>query len=108
RSQHARPGYRKAVCADAEPRDQIEVFGQAMIVVAGHPPGVAVANDAFALAESIPYTFPAFIRGPFDLVSAGCHSPCEVLRELAVHGTICTCSRPSFRATATATFPARR
>mmetsp|Transcript_23370 Transcript_23370/g.55573 ORF Transcript_23370/g.55573 Transcript_23370/m.55573 type:complete len:417 (+) Transcript_23370:247-1497(+) len=85
---HARPGDGEAVAVDAQRCDQVQVFVQAVEMVAGQV-GVAAVGDRTGLpAEAVPdrLALAVGVRGALDLEAAGGHAPGEVARELAVQG----------------------
>ena len=76
---HSRPGHRKAIGVKVQRLHQVEVFFQAVVLIAGHPGVVSIGNAAGFQLEAVPYAgpFAVFVKGAFHLVGAGSGSPKE-------------------------------
>src|SRR5215208_5918687 len=83
----AGPGHGEAVGLHPELAHQVEVFFQAVILVAGDVARIAVDDLARGMAERVPdgRAAAAFVHCTFDLVSGRCRTPQEVLLE--AHGS---------------------
>src|SRR5215211_833423 len=83
----AGPGHGEAVGLHPELGHQVEVFFQAMILVAGDVARIAVTDFIRGVAERVPDGRAAavFVHGALDLVSGRRSAPQEILRE--AHGS---------------------
>src|SRR5215217_2015546 len=84
----AGPGHREAIGMYPELGHQVEVFFQAVILVAGDVPRIVVDDLARGMAERVPdgRAAAAFVHRTFDLVGGCRRAPQEVLRE--AHGSL--------------------
>src|SRR6185312_14825481 len=79
--EHARPGDREAVGAEAEPLHELDVARPAVVVIAGHGTVAAVGDGAGTRGEAVPDRLAAALDGggAFDLVGGGGGSPEEAV-----------------------------
>src|SRR5215211_4441187 len=98
----AGPGHGEAVGLYPELGHQVEVFFQAVVLIAGHVARIAVEDLARGVAERVPDrgATAAFVHCALDLVGGRRRAPQEVLRE--AHGSfLSTLYYTGDRATAT-------
>ena len=79
----AAPGNTEAVSLQAEAFHDGNVFGIAVVVIAGHVAGVAIGHAAGRVAEAVPDARAGAVRErrPFDLIRGGCGAPDETVGE---------------------------
>src|SRR5689334_21208469 len=77
--QHPWPRHRKTIGVEAEATHQGNIFGIAMIVIAGDITGIAVTHAAFSETEPVPHTLDASVdaRRALDLIGGAGGSPDE-------------------------------
>src|SRR5215217_9409173 len=86
----AGPGHREAIGMYPELGHQVEVFFQAVILVAGDVPRIVVDDLARGMAERVPdgRAAAAFVHGALDLVGGRRRAPQEVLWKVQAYASL--------------------
>ena len=81
---YPRPGDGEAVGLQAEARHEIQALFEAVVLVAGDVPGVAVQDVARRVGEGVPDgdAAPVLVHRAFDLIGGGCRTPQKAFGEV--------------------------